>query len=852
MKAALTAFLLLFGIGASADMYFWRGASFDDYGNLSNWTNETGSVSRLPGADDTFYAYENHYFNLNGVRTIGGWDSASHGNWSRYYLSLTNGVLNVAGTVKNHSDAITVLAGATLDFLPSSRYEIAYNDSGAHRVYVRSGGRLCLRNDTRIYKLELEVDAGGVLDLIPARLGIYENTAQVSYILNRGEMNVTNGLTLASGSKNSGQKFTLRQAGGRMTLSGKLSDGGVTGNNAFVWEGGAIEVLEGGVIDFAQASVAAQTDVTLRIASSALFDFGTLTFGEGSRVTVTGGGRLCPPQNRPAELRIDEGALLIERPGVYDLTGITFGEHGRLQVAKGLSAVQEGDRLVAETLPIGSVSAGARTYRPQDGRAEIRNPACGYAGGWWTGLKNDGSVVEENLSGNCSKLWCLNKFSKGYLYNNDYANYTNHVQNFVGGADIPLNEGALLSISNTLLSVRRNGGSVVTRIAYTWDGYGGCECDDFEMVLTHIRQVARIYNCFTDVVAAVECGVIGAYGEMHTSRYTGAEYANRIIDTWLTSMDSSIPLLLRGPNYLLGYIGETASDVIDNASALSSEKQAKLDRLGFYNDGYLGTWWDYGTWGAMTREQGCAYLRTRPHLPYGGEFATVTADFFNGSYNAWKLFDPKEYNLVREWYDTHLNYLRTIESTGMTVYQEMAKRTFRVADYRYEGMPGLDEYDGVDLRTFCRDHMGARFVVREARLESSDRLTLEIENTGFSSPRFPLAAQVLFVARNDAGGGESLIVPATASADYPAAGQKKTMTFAFSRPEGLYLSGNWFLAIRLYAPLADESANPELPRRPFRFANDPGQFATGDGSLFLFRLNLRAVGESSGMMLTVF
>ena len=49
------------------------------------------------------------------------------------------------------------------------------------------------------------------------------------------------------------------------------------------------------------------------------------------------------------------------------------------------------------------------------------------------------------------------------------------------------------------------------------------------MILTHIAQLSAVLSQFRDVVPAIECGIIGAYGEMHTSRYTAREYQNRVI-----------------------------------------------------------------------------------------------------------------------------------------------------------------------------------------------------------------------------------------------------------------------------------------------------------------------------------
>ena len=836
---------------AQAETCFWCGGRFADYGDAANWTNSTGRAISPPGAEDDLYGLESRYLDLGGRSwSVNGWDST--GNWSRYTTSISNGTLDVVGRISTHSDTIDILSGGSLHV--SGVYSMAYNDAGAHCVNVKDGGSLWLDGELKVYKLELSVAAGGVLRLSPRVFSIYDNTAQASSIVNLGSVEVDSGFVLSGGSSRAGASLKFVHAGGVLTLRSSIGDGGVAGANSFVWEGGEIRVVDTARIDFADSRIASGADLRLTVGKGKTFDFGRTVFGAGSRVTVTGGGRLRPPANRPSVLTIEDGELFVDGPGVYDLTGIVLGAGGALGIGYGLTAERDGDVLTVRSLPVGSIAVARTCVAFEDGRRELRNPACGHAGGFWTTLKNDGTVIAENLSGNCSKLWCLSKFSKGYVYDGDLENYRSHVEGFVGGADIELDEGALLSISNTLLSVRRNGGSVVTRIAYTWDGYGGCECDDFETVLAHIRQVAGVYNCFTDVIAAVECGVIGAYGEMHTSRYTGSAYANRIIDTWLSAMDASIPLLLRSPGYLLGYAGGTAEDVSGDPASLSAELRAVLDRLGFYNDGYLGTFWDYGTWSdrTMSRDQGRAYLASRPHLPYGGEFATVTEEYFDGeSGRAYQLFDPRRHNLVKEWYDTHLNYLRAIESAGMTVFRKMAERTFRIEDYRFEGMPDLHEYDGTDLRTFCRDHMGARFVIRDARLESEGRLKLEIENTGFSSVRFPLFAQVIFTDVN-AGDGSALVVPARVSEDYPVPGGRKSLVFAFGRPDGLYLSGDWRLGIRLFASLADESSCPARPRRPFVFANDSSDGVRDDGSLTLFALRLREAGADGGTVMSVY
>ena len=74
-------------------------------------------------------------------------------------------------------------------------------------------------------------------------------------------------------------------------------------------------------------------------------------------------------------------------------------------------------------------------------------------------------------------------------------------------------------------------------------------------------------------------------------------------------------------------------------------------RMGFYNDGYLGTDWDYGTWGGggrvWTRQQGRDFLRGQA-VPYGGEFACINTNYFDKNVH---LLDTNRFNIVQEWYD---------------------------------------------------------------------------------------------------------------------------------------------------------------------------------------------------------
>ena len=378
-----------------------------------------------------------------------------------------------------------------------------------------------------------------------------------------------------------------------------------------------------------------------------------------------------------------------------------------------------------------------------DGAATLPNPGCGHAGGGWTALVPGMSTCGENLcagSANCTKLWSMHKFSKGYVYGDTYAAQTNnyaHISNFVGGVDMPLDACALLSVSNSLLACRSNSGTCIPRFAYTSNGWGGAEPDDFEMVIVHIKQIAKVLSQFRDVVPAVECGIIGAYGEMHTSRYTEPEYQNRVVGAWLDNLPSDMALLVRSPPVWMNYLEMTTSTFF--GGGLDSIDAALRARMGFYNDGYLGTDQDYGTWGggtkAWSRRQGRSFLEGQA-VSYGGEFAGITDEFFDANVT---LLDPRRHNIVKEWYDTHLSYLRSIRSSGMTVTKRLEATSLDVNAWAWDGMPDLSEYDGIDLRKFCEHHMGYRYVVRDVSfggVSGCGRLSARIENTGFGQLLF--------------------------------------------------------------------------------------------------------------------
>ena len=450
-------------------------------------------------------------------------------------------------------------------------------------------------------------------------------------------------------------------------------------------------------------------------------------------------------------------------------------------------------------LSLSASAADARYVRPaisfEDGTETItENPARGVAGGGWVEFKPEGLPTWHGQGGFHSSLWELSRFSGGREEQGKRPNPER-----VGGKDIPISEAMKADARRFLGETRERGGALIVRLGYTWSDQAGCEPSDFEILLGHVRDLSRILAQYDDVVVAVEAGVAGPWGEMHTSEYCKPEYMNRILKTYLDNLGPRIPVLVRAPGYFCKFAGTDTAGLL----ARLPFEDKYLKRLGMYNDGYLGTWRDYGTWaGDFTRERGCRLLKACDRIPYGGELAYVGKDWIAGNREKCRdLFDPEKWNIVRDWYDVQLTYLRNLAEEGHTLAEFLKNElVFDSRKWAYDGIPDLHEYDGQNMNKFVADHMGYRFVVRDARLPEKVKaggrvlIALDLENTGFGRLLLPVRPEVVL-----AQGDEVRTLPADFDFDLRG-GERRRVALEFEMPRDLFGKVDVFV-------------------RPIRFAN---------------------------------
>ena len=375
----------------------------------------------------------------------------------------------------------------------------------------------------------------------------------------------------------------------------------------------------------------------------------------------------------------------------------------------------------------------------QESTKTIRNPEMGYPTfASWQDMKKDGIGSGQNFKSN---LEHEERIKNLHGFTNLLYTLTDFTKNG-GGADIPITEAALRDLAAQLDLLASRGGSALLRFAYDSRGEKDKEPESLDLILTHIAQIGEVLHAHSDAVAGLEAGIIGLFGEMHTSKYCAAEYSKPIIQALLDACPNGRPVLLRSPSYLKNWSGMEYAELAEWTPKPGSDGA----RIGFYNDGYMGSDSDLGTWmeDTMTRKEGVDFLnRMGTRVFYGGEYSG--AWWWTTRFHTWL---PE--NAIPEMYRSHVDYIRgNIFKDEHVSYEGFTYNE----DYEFSWFPDNSAYYGQNCWKFIRDHLGYRLVVRAADCKAEGRTLYfsgKIENTGFSSVINPKKAALILKAQDGA------------------------------------------------------------------------------------------------------
>lgn len=183
----------------------------------------------------------------------------------------------------------------------------------------------------------------------------------------------------------------------------------------------------------------------------------------------------------------------------------------------------------------------------------------------------------------------------------------------------PIAQAALDQLQQQINTVRAAGLKMVLRFAYTTSTAGDDTTKD--RILSHLDQLAPYLNSGKDVIAVVQAGLIGAWGEWYYTQnfgnagtVTSTDWANRkaVTDKLLSVVPSTRMIQLRTPKFKRTMYSTTAVQPGNayNGSALS--------RIGHHNDCFLASADDFGTYENTSVEY--PYLQAdTTYVPMGGE-----------------------------------------------------------------------------------------------------------------------------------------------------------------------------------------------------------------------------------------
>lgn len=183
----------------------------------------------------------------------------------------------------------------------------------------------------------------------------------------------------------------------------------------------------------------------------------------------------------------------------------------------------------------------------------------------------------------------------------------------------PLSDAELALIRGDMQLVRNAGVKCVLGFAYTGMGdvYNTEKGEDAPLssIQQHLDQLKPVFEENKDVIAFVQAGFIGPWGEWHSSTngLETPENMTKVLNKMLEVIPREIMVQVRTPRYKKEIFGPSAS--VDASTGFSGSGAA---RVGHYNDCLMASVDDYGTYTDVQADK--QYISNEGlYVPTGGE-----------------------------------------------------------------------------------------------------------------------------------------------------------------------------------------------------------------------------------------
>lgn len=302
----------------------------------------------------------------------------------------------------------------------------------------------------------------------------------------------------------------------------------------------------------------------------------------------------------------------------------------------------------------------------------------------------------------------------------------------------PISSNFLNSIQTDFNSIRAQGSKAIVRFAYNQDQTSPFAEPSKARILAHIEQFKPLLKQNSDVIAVLQQGLIGAWGEGYYTDifYTGGaataqNWIDRadVLNALLAALPANRMVQVRTPQmkqkFVYGPTAPTSSAPLSPTTAFNGSGPA---RIGFHNDCYLASSTDFGTFsdydiGGGTSAQDIINLRNylaldSRYTPVGGETCAInppTDDCASAGGGADTDMAFSHYSFLHQSYNANVN--------NDWVTQGCIENIKRRLGYRLQLVSGR-------FRT-------------EAQPGQAIPLTLEFTNVGFAAPFNPRGLELV-------------------------------------------------------------------------------------------------------------
>jgi len=243
-----------------------------------------------------------------------------------------------------------------------------------------------------------------------------------------------------------------------------------------------------------------------------------------------------------------------------------------------------------------------------------------------------------------------------------------------------------------------------------------------EMIEIHIKQLSSVLNKFYHTLTAIEAGMLGPWGEMHTSDISTEANKAKVFKYWLLNT-KNIPILARTPKAIFYYFGKN----LEQMEKLEIKEGDEGYNLGVFNDCYLSSDTDVGTYSYNRTREVNWLSKQNEHLPYGGETCKVD-----------RISDLDK--AIPEMYKLGLSYLNIeYNNNVISKWKNLTYDSSLGKDSIFYGISGFD---------YIKVHMGYRLVLRSFNIiyKKGDKfeLNINIDNVGFGNLIKPKNIDIIF------------------------------------------------------------------------------------------------------------